>query len=204
MVSKEIKKAIETLKKADYKYIEKVLKREKSKISYDFDYCGWTIQGEYGVDFLYENESTYLNPKELESAIDEIIEDEIFPIEETASDFISYFEAKYGLEDITEDRISSNILRDAEFHIFEHMGLSDEVIKQLSTGINYYFEEQQIEYWRNEMSNIIRKEYLPLTLEEIESKKEKFKNKDFNIYINRAYKSTCSIEELKEMMKNEI
>ena len=66
----------------------------------------------------------------MESTIDELME-EILPISEVAESFISYFEAKYGLEDITEDRIYSNIARDCEFHHFEVLGLSDEVIKQL-------------------------------------------------------------------------
>ena len=52
-------------------------------------------------------------------------------IDEIAEDFINYFELKYGLEDITKDRICSNILRDCEFHSFEVFGLSEEVIKKL-------------------------------------------------------------------------
>ena len=203
-MDKEIRKAINILRAKDEESIRELLIKEKNNLEYDMDYCGWFINCTDARTYIFDENITLLNPKDLESTIDAIIEEEIFPVEETALDFISYYESKWGLDNVTEDKIYEKVNSDAEFHIFEHMGLSDEVIKQLSTGINYYFEEQQIEYWRNEMSNIIRKEYLPLTLEEIESKKEKFKNKDFNIYINRAYKSTCSIEELKEMMKNEI
>lgn len=131
MVSKEVKQAIETLKKADYEYIKEVLQREKNQLDYDSEYDGWSIGNEYAVDFFYKNENTYLNPKELESFIETIIEEEILPISEIAESFISYFESKYGLEDITEDRIYSNISRDCEFHSFEAFGLSEEVIKQL-------------------------------------------------------------------------
>lgn len=131
MVSKEVEKAIETLKKADYEYIKEVLKKEKNQLDYDSEYDGWLIGNEYAVDFFYKNENTYLNPKELESFIETTIEEEVLPISEIAESFISYFESKYGLEDITEDRIYSNILRDCEFHSFEVFGLSEEVIKQL-------------------------------------------------------------------------
>lgn len=131
MVSKEIEKAFEILKQADYKYIKEVLKREKNQLDYNSEYDGWLIGNKYAVDFFYNNENTYLNPKELESFIDTIIEEEILPISEIAQDFINYFESKYGLEDVTEDRIYSNISRDCEFHSFETFGLSEEVIKQL-------------------------------------------------------------------------
>ncbi len=131
MVSKEVEQAIETLKKADYEYIKKVLKKEKSQLDYNSEYDGWLIGNEYIVDFFYKNENTYLNPKELKSFIENIIEKEILPISEIAKDFIDYFEMVYGLEDVTEDRIYSNILRDCEFHSFETFGLSEEVIKQL-------------------------------------------------------------------------
>lgn len=130
MVSKEVEQAFQVLKAEDKKYIEKILKREKSLLEYDSEYEGWTRDGEYLVNYLFKNENTYLNPKELESTIDELME-EILPISEVAESFISYFDAKYGLEDATEDRIYSNITRDCEFHHFEALGLSDEVIKQL-------------------------------------------------------------------------
>lgn len=130
MVSKEIEQAINILKESDKEYIRKVLKREKNSLEYDSEYEGWTRNGEYLVNYLFKHENTYLNPKELESTIDELMED-ILPISEVAESFISYFDAVYGLEDITEDRIYSNIARDCEFHHFEALGLSDEVIKQL-------------------------------------------------------------------------
>ena len=130
MVSKEVEQAFKVLKEFDREYIRKILKREKNSLEYDSEYEGWTRDGEYLVDYLFKNENTYLNPKELESTIDELME-EILPISEVAESFISYFKAVYGLEDITEDRIYSNIIRDAEFHHFESLGLSDEVIKQL-------------------------------------------------------------------------
>ena len=136
MVSRKIEKAINILKESDKEYIKKVLKREKNSLEYDSEYGGWTRDGEYLVNYLFEHENTYLNPKELESTIDELME-EILPISEVAESFISYFDAKYGLEDVTEDRIYSNIARDCEFHHFEVLGLSEEVIKQLKDkGIN--------------------------------------------------------------------
>lgn len=127
---KEIEQAINILKESDKEYIRKVLKREKYSLEYDSEYGGWVKDGEYLVNYLFNHENTYLNPKELESTIDELME-EILPISEVAESFISYFEAKYGLEDVTEDRIYSNIVRDCEFHHFEVLGLSNEVIKQL-------------------------------------------------------------------------
>lgn len=127
---KEIEQAINILKESDKEYIRKVLKREKYSLEYDSEYGGWVKDGEYLVNYLFNHENTYLNPKELESTIDELME-EILPISEVAENFISYFEAKYGLEDVTEDKIYSNIVRDCEFHHFEVLGLSDEVIKQL-------------------------------------------------------------------------
>lgn len=130
MVSKEIEQAIKVLKESDKEYIRKVLEREKNSLEYDSEYGGWTRDGKYLVNYLFNHENTYLNPKELESTIDELME-EILPISEVAESFISYFEAKYGLEDVTEDRIYSNIARDCEFHHFEFLGLSDEVIRQL-------------------------------------------------------------------------
>lgn len=131
MLDKEVEKAIKTLKKTDYEYIKKVLKREQNKLIYDLDFEGWFIGDKDVRDFFYTEENTYLNPKELEGFINEIIEEEIFPIKETALDFISYYESKWGLDDITEDKIYEKVNSDAEFHIFEHMGLSEEVIKQL-------------------------------------------------------------------------
>ena len=130
MVSKEIEQAIKVLKESDREYIRKVLEREKNSLEYDSEYQGWVRNGEYLVNYLFNHENTYLNPKELESTIDELME-EILPISEVAKSFISYFEAKYGLEDVTEDRIYSNIAKDCEFHHFEALGLSKEVIKQL-------------------------------------------------------------------------
>lgn len=65
------------VEKKDIEYLRKVLDREKDKIVNDSDYGGWCIGTEYAVDYLYNNENTILNPKELEGWIDEIIEDEL-------------------------------------------------------------------------------------------------------------------------------
>ena len=73
MVSKEVKQAIEMLKKADYEYIKEVLKREKSQLDYDSECDRWLIGNKYAVDFFYKNENTHLNPKNLESFIETII-----------------------------------------------------------------------------------------------------------------------------------
>lgn len=131
MMKKEIKQAIDILKREDKKYIKKILKEQRNEITYDCEYQGWCIGDKYTPNYFFNCENTYLNPKELESVIDEVIEEEIFPIKEVAEDFISYCESKWGLDNLTEDKISSKITGDAEFHIFEHMGLYEEVIKQL-------------------------------------------------------------------------
>ena len=130
-MDKKVEEAIEVLRQEDKKYIKKVLIPELWRITYDFDYMGWFVGEEPVRDFIYKNENTLLNPKELEGAIDEIIEEDIFPVDETAMEFISYYESKWGLDELTEDKISSKISGDAEFHIFAHMGLCDEVIRQL-------------------------------------------------------------------------
>lgn len=65
------------LEKEDYKYIEKVLKEHKNELNYDIDFAGWYI-GESPVrEYLFEEENTYLNPKELGEIIEEIIEDNL-------------------------------------------------------------------------------------------------------------------------------
>ena len=133
-MNEKVNQAIEILKQADYKYIKNVLKNNKHQLFYDTDFGEWTIEDKNIIDYFFEEENTYLNPKELKGFIEEIIDNEIFPIKEIASDFISYFESKYGLEDITEDRICSNITKDCEFYFFEVKGLSKEVIKQLKYG----------------------------------------------------------------------
>ena len=130
-MDKKLQEALEILRQEDKKYLTKVLKRKRHLLTYDFDFCGWFIGDKPARDFIYNYDNTWLNPKELEGTIDEIIEEEIFPVDETALEFISYYESKWGLEDLTEDKISSKIISDAEFHIFEHMGLCDEVVRQL-------------------------------------------------------------------------
>lgn len=130
-MKKEINQAIKILKEADRDYIKSVLEREKENIIYDFDYQGYCVNDEYVIDYFFKNENTYLNPKELESMIEEIIENEMFPIQSIAYDFIEYYEMKWGLDHLTVGNIDSKIIDDAEFHIFAQMGLLDEVIKQL-------------------------------------------------------------------------
>ena len=132
MIAKETKEAIEVLKKADYEYILKILINNQGVLRYDTDSYCWFILDTNIMDYLYEEHNTYLNPKELEGFIEDIIDNEIFPIEEVAEDFISYYKVKYDLKDATRDKIRSAIARDCDFYIFEDRGLSDEVIKQLN------------------------------------------------------------------------
>ena len=70
-------KTYEELLELDIKYIKKVLEENKNDITYDTFFGGWCFGEEPIRDYLYYNEDTYLNPKELEGYIDEIIEDEI-------------------------------------------------------------------------------------------------------------------------------
>ena len=132
-MDKKVEQAIEILKQEDKKYIKNVLMKELYRLEYDWEYEGWVVGDEPASDFIYRNENTLLNPKELEGVIDEVIDKDIFPVDEIAVDFISYYEAKWGLDDLTEDKISSKITGDAEFHMFELAGmdLCGEVIKQL-------------------------------------------------------------------------
>ena len=61
----------------DIKRIKIILRFYKDKLNYDEEYMGWCIGSERIVDFLYENNETVINPKELEGFIDEFIEEEL-------------------------------------------------------------------------------------------------------------------------------
>lgn len=62
----------------DIKYIREVLQRLKNDITWDEDYYGWLLQEEKPLtEYLFEEENTIINPKELEGEIDNIIENEL-------------------------------------------------------------------------------------------------------------------------------
>ena len=65
------------LKREDYKYITKVLKEHKHQLNYDTDYAGWYIENKTLEEYLFEEENTYLNPKELGEVIEDVIENEL-------------------------------------------------------------------------------------------------------------------------------
>ena len=66
----------EEIKQNDVDYIRDVLVNLKDKLEYDEYFGGWCI-GEVPLrDYIYEEENTILNPKELECEMEIIIEDE--------------------------------------------------------------------------------------------------------------------------------
>ena len=69
--------AFDILRQEDYRYIEKVLEEHKDKLNYDVDFAGWCIGESTVREYLFEEENTYLNPKELGEVIEEIIEDNL-------------------------------------------------------------------------------------------------------------------------------
>lgn len=70
-------RTFEEILENDIKYIENVLIREKDRLEYDDWFGGWCIGETPFIDFLYEEENTILNPKELEGYAEEIIEDKL-------------------------------------------------------------------------------------------------------------------------------
>ena len=61
----------------DIKYIRNVLKTLAENIEYDEFFGGWCIGDQPLREYFFEEEDTYLNPKELEGYMEEIIEDEM-------------------------------------------------------------------------------------------------------------------------------
>ena len=61
----------------DIIYIRNVIYELKNKITYDEYFGGWCIGETPLRDYIYEEENTILNPKELEGYMEEIIEDEL-------------------------------------------------------------------------------------------------------------------------------
>lgn len=61
----------------DIEYIRNVIMQLAHRLEYDEWFGGWCLGEEPLVDYFYNNETTYLNPKELEGYMEEIIEDEI-------------------------------------------------------------------------------------------------------------------------------
>lgn len=74
MINNEIYYSLKVLQEADEKYLKDIIEREYDNMSYDISYQGWYRKNIPMVQYLFENENTYLNPKELESTIDKIME----------------------------------------------------------------------------------------------------------------------------------
>lgn len=68
------KTTFKEIKEMDRIYLERVLKDLFKDISYDENYCGYVINGYKPLtEYLFEEENTILNPKELEEICDEIM-----------------------------------------------------------------------------------------------------------------------------------
>lgn len=61
----------------DIQYIENVLQKIKDRLEYDEWFGGWCIGEESLIDYFYNEETTYLNPKELEGEMEDIIENKL-------------------------------------------------------------------------------------------------------------------------------
>lgn len=67
----------ECIKKEDIKYIRDILKRKKDLLSWDEEYAGWFLLDEPIEMYLFMEENTILNPKELMGDVENIIENEM-------------------------------------------------------------------------------------------------------------------------------
>lgn len=65
------------VREKDIEYIRNVIIQLAHRLEYDEWFGGWCLGEEPLVDYFYNNETTYLNPKELEGYMEEIIEDEM-------------------------------------------------------------------------------------------------------------------------------
>lgn len=65
------------VREQDVEYLRNVIKKIADKIEYDEYFGGWSIGETPLRDYIYEEENTILNPKELEGFMEEIIEDEL-------------------------------------------------------------------------------------------------------------------------------
>ena len=74
MINNEIYYSLKVLQEADEKYLKDIIEREYDNMCYNISYQGWYRKDIPMVQYLFENENTYLNPKELESTIDKIME----------------------------------------------------------------------------------------------------------------------------------
>ncbi len=70
-------KTWEELKELDLSYVRNILSSIENDIEYDEWFGGWCIGERPISEYLFEEETLYLNPKELEGYIEEIIEDEM-------------------------------------------------------------------------------------------------------------------------------
>ena len=71
------KATFKEVEKQDIEYLREILNREKEGLNYDEDYAGWFMDDEPLEMFLFMEENTILNPKELMGYAEEIIEDEM-------------------------------------------------------------------------------------------------------------------------------
>ena len=71
------KASFKEVEKEDIKYLRKILNKNKNELRYDEEYAGWFMYDEPLEMFLFMEENTILNPKELMGYAEEIIEDEL-------------------------------------------------------------------------------------------------------------------------------
>lgn len=71
------KRTIGQALKKDIEYLREIITRESNKLEYDEYFGGWCIGETPLRDWIYENENTLFNPKELEGYMEQIIEDEL-------------------------------------------------------------------------------------------------------------------------------
>lgn len=71
------KASFKEVKEDDKKYLEEILEREKENLKYDEKYAGWFCDDEPLEMFLFMEENTILNPKELMGYAEEFIENKL-------------------------------------------------------------------------------------------------------------------------------
>ena len=72
------KKSFDDILKQDIDYIRNVLNGLKNNLSFDENYYGWLLDEEKPLtEYFFEEENTIINPKELESCMEDIIENEL-------------------------------------------------------------------------------------------------------------------------------
>lgn len=69
------KATFKEVQKQDIQYLKEIIQREWDKIEYDEYFGGYCIGETPLRDYIYEEENTILNPKELEGYMEDIIEE---------------------------------------------------------------------------------------------------------------------------------